>query len=73
MYLGYWCLNSEYKREDIVLEPFQEINKNPIDAILYSAMFFKSISITFLLLTDPASSIVKPAAIHITSTPDSKK
>ena len=38
-------------------------------AIEYKPIFFVTISAVFLLLTKPASSIVKPAAIHMTSAP----
>ena len=38
-------------------------------AIEYKPIFLVTISAVFLLLTKPASSIVKPAAIHMTSAP----
>jgi hypothetical protein len=44
-----------------------------IDAIEYKAMFFVKISTVLLDRTKPASSIEKPAAIHITKAPDIKK
>ena len=36
-------------------------------------MFFRQIIEAFLVRTDPASSIVKPAAIHITRAPQTRK
>jgi hypothetical protein len=42
-------------------------------AIEYNATFLVRISVVFLERTKPASSIEKPAAIHITKTPDIKK
>ena len=38
----------------------------------YRPMFFKQIIEAFLVRTVPASSIVKPAHIHITSAPQTK-
>jgi hypothetical protein len=41
--------------------------------IEYNEIFFVKISAVFLALTRPASSIVKPAAIHMTNAPITKK
>ncbi|AEP28568.1 hypothetical protein GNIT_0414 [Glaciecola nitratireducens FR1064] len=41
--------------------------------IAYSDTFLVNISVVFLARTKPASNIVKPAAIHITSAPQIKK
>ena len=38
----------------------------------YRPMFFRQITDAFLVRTEPDSSIVKPAAIHITSAPQSR-
>ena len=35
-------------------------------------MFFRQMTEAFLVRTEPASSMVKPAAIHITSAPQSR-
>jgi hypothetical protein len=42
-------------------------------AVANSATFLVKISTVFFDLTNPASSIVKPAAIHMTSAPQIKK
>jgi len=42
-------------------------------AIEYRPMFLVTISETFLERTKPASSMVKPAAIHITRAPENKR
>ena len=43
-----------------------------IPAIENNPIFFKQITAVFLLLTCPASSIQKPAAINITRNPQTK-
>ena len=35
-------------------------------------MFFRQITAAFFVRTEPASSMVKPAAIHITSAPQNR-
>ena len=44
-----------------------------IEAIAKSAMFLVKISAVFLARTIPASSMAKPAAIHMTSAPEIRK
>jgi hypothetical protein len=46
------------------------MNMYMTQAIEYRATFFSRISAVLLLRTRPASSIEKPAAIHMTSAPD---
>ena len=41
-------------------------------AMAKTPMFFRQIIEVFLVRTEPASSMAKPAAIHITSTPKIK-
>ena len=47
--------------------------RNIKQAIEYKPIFFVTISAVFLLLTSPASNMVKPAAIHITRAPVIRK
>jgi hypothetical protein len=44
-----------------------------VEAIANRATFFVKISVVFLDLTSPASSIENPAAIHMTRAPQIKK
>ena len=49
------------------------MTKKAMPAMEYSPMFFIQIIDAFFVRTDPASSIVNPAHIHITSTPHTRK
>ncbi len=44
-----------------------------MQAMAYRATFLVRISVVFLARTSPASSMAKPAAIHITRAPDTRK
>ena len=50
-----------------------DITHQVLDAIEKSAMFLVSCIVTFLDRTRPASSMAKPAAIHMTRAPDMRK
>jgi hypothetical protein len=44
-----------------------------VQATANNEMFLVSISVVFLERTNPASSMAKPAAIHITKAPQTRK